>query len=184
MYFTRINVNETTELRLLELGDANTLFALVEANRQHLRQWLPWLDMNTGVNHSFDFIKRAQKQFADRQGAVLGIWHTGELAGLSGYNHIDWSNRTAYPGYWLGQAAQGQGIMTASCHALIDHAFKDLGLNRIDIRCATGNSKSCSIPKRLGFTHEGTLRQAEWLYDHFVDHHVFSMLASDWAKQK
>ncbi|NIM51091.1 MAG: GNAT family N-acetyltransferase, partial [Gemmatimonadales bacterium] len=25
------------------------------------------------------------------------------------------------------------------------------------------------------------LRQAEWLYDHFVDHVVYAMLASEWT---
>ncbi|MDP9371062.1 MAG: GNAT family N-acetyltransferase, partial [Chloroflexota bacterium] len=41
--------------------------------------------------------------------------------------------------------------------------------------------KSCAIPERLGFAREGTLRQVEWLYDHFVDHHVYGMLAAEWG---
>ena len=180
MYFTTINVNETIYLRLLELRDADELFALVEANRHQLRQWLPWLDANTKVEDSFDFIKSVQKQFADKQSLVMGLWHREKLVGVIGHNSINWSNRTAYPGYWLGQSAQGQGLMTASLKSLISHAFYELELNRIDIRCATGNVKSCALPKRLGFTHEGTLRQAEWLYDKFVDHEVFGMLSSEW----
>lgn len=179
LYFTTINVNKNTSLRLLELYHADKLFALVEQNRQHLRQWLPWLDINTEARASFDFIKSTQKQFADQQSLVMGIWHEDELVGIIGHNSIDWSNRIAYPGYWLSQSFVGRGIMTASCKALFDHAFTELGLNRIDIRCAVGNHKSCAIPKRLGFKHEGIIRQAEWLYDRFVDHNVFSLLASD-----
>ena len=181
MYFTRVEVNETTELRLLELCDTETLFSLININRQHLRQWLPWLDANTEVKDSFDFIKSTQKQFADKKAAVLGIWFKGELVGVVGHNSIDWAHRISYPGYWLSERFVGQGIMTAACKALAGHAFRELELNRIDIRCAVGNHKSCAIPKRLGFTHEGTIRQAEWLYDTFVDHNVFGMLASDWS---
>ena len=180
LYFTHMTVNENTELRLLELNHAQQLFDLVHQNRQHLRQWLPWLDVNTGVRDSFDFIQSTQKQFADKQSLVMGIWHKGDLVGVIGHNRIDWSSRIAYPGYWLSSSAMGQGTMTACCKTLINHAFSELGLNRIDIRCAIGNHKSCAIPKRLGFTHEGVIRQAEWLYDRFVDHNIFSLLACDW----
>jgi ribosomal-protein-serine acetyltransferase len=72
--------------------------------------------------------------------------------------------------------------MTKGCQALISYAFNDLELNRIEIRCATGNRKSCAIPERLGFVKEGVVRQAEWLYDHFVDHIIYGMLASEWKK--
>lgn len=181
MYFTHIEVNETTELRLLELHHAEALFSLVDSNRQYLKQWLPWLDANTEVKDSFDFIKNTQKQFAEKKAVVLGVWFQGELVGVIGHNSIDWSNRVGYPGYWLAQDFAGRGIMTAACRALVSHAFGELELNRVDIRCATHNTKSCAIPKRLGFTHEGTIRQAEWLYDKFVDHHIFGMLACDWT---
>lgn len=71
--------------------------------------------------------------------------------------------------------------MTRSCRAYVSHSFQTLGLNRVEIRCAVDNRKSCAIPERLGFILEGTLRQAEWLYDHFVDHSVYAILSQDWT---
>jgi ribosomal-protein-serine acetyltransferase len=85
-------------------------------------------------------------------------------------------------GYWLDAACRGKGVMTEACRAFIDHGFMHIGLHRIDIRCAPANRKSCAIPERLGFVQEGTLRDAEWLYDHYVDLVVYSMLAPDWKK--
>lgn len=70
--------------------------------------------------------------------------------------------------------------MTRVTQALIDHAFTDLDFNRVEIRAAFENTKSRSIPERLGFKQEGQIRQAEWLYDHYVDHVIYGMLASDW----
>jgi len=74
--------------------------------------------------------------------------------------------------------------MTKACIAMIHHIFNDLHLNRVEIRCAVLNSKSRAIPERLGFSQEGTIREAEWLYDHFVDHIVYSLLAREWKMQE
>ena len=70
--------------------------------------------------------------------------------------------------------------MTRACAAMVSYAFREWPLNRVQIRCATGNVRSCAIPQRLGFTREGVIRQSEWLYDHFVDLVLYSMLASEW----
>ncbi len=167
-------------LRLLEPRHAAALFALVETNRGHLRRWLPWLDTNIEVSDTLRFIHRTQRQFADNAGFVAGIWYGGEIAGVIGHNRIDWENRISWPGYWLAEGFGGQGIMTKSCHALISHAFSELDLNRVDIRCAVENRKSRAIPERLGLRQEGVIRQAEWLYDEFVDHVVYGVLTSEW----
>ena len=54
-------------------------------------------------------------------------------------------------GYWLGEQFQGKGIMTAACRVLVNYAFNEFKLHRVEIKCATGNTKSCAIPERLLF---------------------------------
>jgi ribosomal-protein-serine acetyltransferase len=113
-------------------------------------------------------------------GFQCGIWFHGILAGVIGFHGIDWMNRNVEIGYWLGEKFQGQGIMTKTCHALVDYAFYNYELNRVQIRCATGNKKSNAIIERLGFIKEGTTRQAEFLYDHYVDLFVYGMTSDIW----
>jgi ribosomal-protein-serine acetyltransferase len=174
-------LSSNAQLRLLEERHARQLTDLTERNREHLRAWLPWVDANRTVEDRKDFIRGALKQFAENTGFQAGLWYEGRLAGVVGYHGIDWPNRSTTLGYWLGEAFEGQGLMTAACRALMDHAFDELGLNRISVACATENKKSCAIPERLGFRLEGVHRQAEWrLYDHFVDHAVYATLASEW----
>jgi RimJ/RimL family protein N-acetyltransferase len=55
-----------------------------------------------------------------------------------------------------------------------------LELNRIQARVATGNYPSQAVCERLGLKKEGILRQAEWLYDHFVDLTMNSVLRTEW----
>ena len=87
-------------------------------------------------------------------------------------------------GYWLAQPYQGKGLMTRACQTLITYAFSELKMNKVEIRCATGNTASAAIPQRLGFTQEGIIRQAEWLYDHYVDLSLFGLLESEWRQQR
>lgn len=178
-----LSVTESISLKLLEQEDAQELYALVNESRNHLREWLPWVD---GVKSSDDYnpiITMWLQQFASHNGFQTAILYNGELAGMIGFHKIDWTNKSTSIGYWIGERFKGKGIMTASTRALIDYAFHTYHLNRIEIRCGTENSKSRAVPERLGFSLEGIQRDAEFLADHFHDLAVYSMLACDWKKE-
>lgn len=177
----RHRIDEHTELRLLVPADAAELFAVTDAHRAHLRRWLPWLDSVKSSSDSAGFIQLTLRQFGERQGFNAAILHDGAIVGIVGHHRISWANRSTSLGYWLAASHEGRGIMTAACRALLRHAFTEYALHRVEIRCATGNARSRAIPERLGFRHEGVLREAEWLYDHYVDHDVYGLLEPEWA---
>jgi ribosomal-protein-serine acetyltransferase len=85
-------------------------------------------------------------------------------------------------GYWLAKSQTGRGIMTAAVKALIAEGFENLGLNRIQARVATGNHPRQAVCERAGLKREGVLRQAEWLYDHYIDLTMNAVLKSEWRK--
>lgn len=173
-------VGDDVELRLLEEHDARQIFTTVEADRTHLREWLPWVDDQLSLEDSRAFVMASRQQFAENNGFQAGIWYRGEFAGMIGFHYFNFLHRKTEIGYWLAQKFEGRGVMTRSCRAMVNYAFNEVGMNRIEIRCATGNVRSCAIPERLGFNFEGIQRQAEWLYDHFADLKVYSLLASEW----
>ena len=170
-------------LSLLSLLDAEELFALVEKNRARLREWLPWLDYTQSVEDSRGFIKRSLEEHAAGKSLMMGIFVEDSLVGLVGFNTITSANRSAVIGYWIDQDHSGQGLMTGAVKELIDRGFKRLNLHRIEINAATDNLKSCAIPLRLGFNLEGTKREAEWLYDHFVSLNCYSLLRDEWCAE-
>ncbi|NTV03369.1 GNAT family N-acetyltransferase [bacterium] len=173
-------IDDELELQLLDPHHAPALFALTEANRAHLRAWLPWLDTNREQPDTERFIEWSQRQFVAGKDVIAGIWHRGVLVGVAGLHDISAANRTASIGYWLAESCQGRGITTRATGALLDHAFCALGLHRVEIRCAPGNARSRAVPGRLGFTHEGTLREAEALYGRHEDLLVFGILDWEW----
>ena len=175
-----LRIDDDVVLKILASEDADILFALVDRNRLYLRQWLPWVDTNTTLESSKLFILSSKEQLELNFGFQCGIWLRGTLTGTIGFHRIDWFNRNVEIGYWLGEKFQGQGIVTKACRTLVDYAFYEYRLNRVQIRCATGNKKSTAIIERLGFIKEGTMRQAEFLYDHYVDLFIYGMTADEW----
>jgi len=127
------------------------------------------------------WIQGALKQFADNRELHAGIWFEDNLAGVIGCR-FSWQNHSAVIGYWLGSEYQGKGLMTSACKTFLSHCFSALNLNRIEIRCAVNNNRSRAIPLRLGFRQEGIIKEAEWLYDHYVDHVVYGLLAREWIQ--
>jgi ribosomal-protein-serine acetyltransferase len=178
----RITIEDGLSLKSLELKEAEELLLLVDGNRLYLREWLPWLDMTRTIDEMILFVESTLRQQEAGLGFQAAIWKNGQIVGIIGYHHLEWVNRSTCIGYWLDSRVQGKGIMTKACRTLVDYAFAEWKLNRVEIRCAVGNTKSRGIPERLGFKSEGILREAEWLYDHYVDHVVYGMLAREWPK--
>jgi ribosomal-protein-serine acetyltransferase len=174
-------IDDHLALRMLRLSDAEELFALTDANRAWLRAWLPWLDGNTRVEDSRRFIQSMLDQYAASRGFDCAILENGAIVGTVEIKVVEWAHGCAEIGYMLAADAGGRGVMTRACRVLIDYAFDELEVNKLMIRAATGNTRSRAVAERLGFTQEGVLRDAEWLYDHWVDHAVYGLLRRQWA---
>ncbi|RMH71106.1 MAG: N-acetyltransferase [Gemmatimonadetes bacterium] len=177
-------IDDHLELGLLEWRHAEELFAVVDANRAYLREWLPWVDGSKTVADSLDFIQRSAQQWADNRGFQACILFKGNIAGMIGFHRVDWQDHKCEIGYWLRADLQGQGIVTKCCQALVDFAFTEWQMNRVEIHCGAGNIKSQAIPVRLGFVQEGIQRQAAKLRDQFVDHVIFSQLRDEWSARR
>ena len=177
---SRFRVDEEIELRVLTQAHAGPLFAITNRNRGYLRRWLPWVDETRTARDTAKFIRSGRGQLRRNDGFQAGIWYRGELVGAIGYHYWNWAVRKTEIGYWLAEPFQGKGIATRAVRALVDHAFRDLGMDRVEIRAAMGNARSCAIAERLGFTHEGTLRGAEYSSEGPVDQVVYGLIRGEW----
>lgn len=175
-------VTNEISLKLLGWHDMEQMFELVDDSRENLRRWLPWVDSMKFAAQYEPVFAAWRKQFADENGFQAGIVYNGRLAGCAGFHAVDYANKQTSIGYWLAEPFQGKGIMTAVVKALVDCAFDEYELERVEIRCGTANEKSRAIPERLGFVQEGVQRNGEFLYDRFHDIAIYSMLKDDWKK--
>ena len=160
--------------------DALALFNAIDRNRPHLREWLVWVDDTYSVRETEDFIAQSIEQWARDDGYNAGIFLDNQLIGAIGLHYVNRTNLSTEIGYWLAKNYGGRGYMTTAVRAVTHHAFLTWNLNRVEIRAAAGNLRSCAIPERLGFTQEGVLRQAHNLYGTLHDLAIYGLLRSEW----
>lgn len=180
--FTR-QIDHELKFVLLQPRHAEEVFAVVDKNRQFLRTWLPWVDSNTSADHSKEFIKKTLQQVMEESGLQCGIFYQDKFVGMIGYHTIKREIDMGEIGYWLDEDANGRGIMTRCVKAMINIGIQELGLKKIEIFCAEGNSRSRAIPERLGFKQEGVIRRAFNLYGECVSLAVYGLLAEEWKAE-
>nr|WP_300308957.1 GNAT family N-acetyltransferase [Halomonas sp.] len=177
-------VRESITLRPLSPAHQQELWLAVDASREHLRPWLPWVEAARGPEDIGSFIQGAQEEH--QRGAA---WHFAiiddsekegnEVIGACGFNRISLLHRWASIGYWLRRDRWGQGIMLACVRTLLQVGISELNVHRLEIRCAEDNKRSRAIPERLGFRQEGVLRDCEWVNDQALSHVVYGLLVSE-----
>lgn len=167
-------------VRPLEAEDAAELYALIEANRDHLARWMPWA-AEQDLAGTERFVVEAGQQLLEENGFQAKVEPEGEIAGIVGFHKIDWVNRNTSIGYWLAEDAQGSGTMTTVVRAVLDHAFYEWELHRVEIHCAPENHRSRAIPEHLGFREEAHLRETERVGGRYLDSVVYGMLAEEWG---
>lgn len=174
-----IPIDENIRIELIAPQHAVAIFDMVNSNRAYLREWLSFVDRMQSVDFADNFVQGSvQRQQAAIEWAFV-IFYENEMVGRVGVYKIDAQNKIGEIGYWLIEKAQGQGIVTKTCRALLDFCFNEINLNRVEIKCGSGNTKSQQIPRFLNFRHEGVIRQGEWLYDRFIDLELFSLLREE-----
>lgn len=176
----KINIDNNIQITPLVPIYAQSLYALTNINRAYLKQWLSWLDLVKTFEDTQTFIETAVYQHNHNEASTFAILYEGELVGIAGFNHFDYQHKWGAIGYWLSEEFTGKGIVSKVVQVLMEYGFTENKLNKIEIRCAEENYKSRAIAERLGFTYEATLRHSEWLYDKYVNHAVYSMLASEY----
>jgi RimJ/RimL family protein N-acetyltransferase len=84
--------------------------------------------------------------------------------------------RTALIGITVAQAWRGQGVGTALLNKTVDWARSSGIIHRLELYVFTRNTRAVNLYQRIGFQHEGTLRQAIYKEGEFLDEHVMGLI--------
>jgi RimJ/RimL family protein N-acetyltransferase len=130
-----------------------------------------------------DWIGGHADEFVRGEGATFAITvsATGEVIGAIGLT-IHPRDRRAEMGYWVGVPYWNRGYATEAARALLQYAFRDLGLNRVYASHFSRNPASGRVMRKAGMKYEGVLRE------HFVrwtlpeDLVCYGILRQDWER--
>jgi len=140
-------------------------------------------DTFTSIDQGHALAAKTASQF--RQGEALRwglLPHGGaQIIGTCGYTRWNQDNHFAVIGYDLASRHWRQRLMTEAVTAVLRHGFEQMRLNRVEATVLTGNTASIALLKRIGFHHEGELRERAFHRGRHHDVHMFGLTRTDWA---
>lgn len=176
---TEFELEDGIILRAWSEDDIDLAFEAVIRNRDHLQTFMHWMPPNYSLESAQRFLTDSIAARRDRKNLGLGIFRGDDLLGSIGFVTFHWVSRKTEIGYWIDKAYEGKGIITKATRRLIEYAFDELDMNRVEIHCSSENERSAAVPERLGFTKEGVLRQAEFRNGKLHDFNIYGLLAED-----
>jgi len=178
----KLIIDDRQFLERIALSHVELIFNAIDQNRRFLRKWLPFVDFTNKLADTERFVRSLLEKSAANRDEVYVIWYKHEFAGLIGFKDKDRINDKIEIGYWLIEKMTGKGIATAATRKMVNLAFRNMDMNRVQIRCGVENDKSSAIPKRLGFMFEGIERSGERHNHSYIDLEVYSLLKREWAE--
>jgi RimJ/RimL family protein N-acetyltransferase len=133
-----------------------------------------------------NYVKTALDQQKKKSSLPFIIYDkkVGAFAGCTRYMNIDFTNKVLEIGStWIGKKFQGTGLNSEMKHLLINHAFDQLGFEKITFRIDERNMQSRKAVEKLGAVLEGILRKNVFLLDGFKRNTcVYGILKNEWRK--
>lgn len=188
-------MTSTSHVRfLLDDGLRVHLRALEEDDLPRCRLWIndPEIRRYLTLVHPIDPV--AEQQWyrsldrsptpSDQVFAVI-MRATGEYLGNIGLHNMDWVNRHAEVGFFVGpRRERRKGFMSEALSLLLGHAFDDLGMHRIDARVYSHNPRTPGLLQKAGFVEEGCLRERLFREGAWRHEYRYGLLASDWRSRR
>ncbi len=169
---------ERLVIRCYNPSDAQMLATSITESLEHLKPWMPWAyNEPEPIEFKVERLKRFRAKFDLGEDFVYGIFNKDgtRLLGSTGL-HSRIGEQQLEIGYWIHKDFINKGLVTESTAALVKVAFEIVHVHRVEIHCDPGNHASAAIPRKLGFTYEGTLRAKTRFLDRWSDSMIWSLL--------
>ena len=176
---------ERTVIRCWDPRDALLLKEAVDASLDHLKPWMPWAEQEpTDVEAKVQVLRGFRGKFDLGQDFTYGIFDADERQVIGGTGlHTRLGKGALEIGYWIRADHINRGLATEVAAALTRAAFQAYDVNRVEIHCDPQNVRSAAVPRKLGFTHEATLRQrVPGSGGQLRDEMIWTLLRSDYPE--
>lgn len=133
-----------------------------------------WTKAPESVEAYNNFMSSAAKE--NQFSVLIKCNNTNEIAGVINISEIVRGLfQSGYLGYYLFSGFEKRGLMQEAINLLIEYAFANLNLHRLEANIQPGNSDSISLVKKCGFVQEGLSKRYLYLDGEWRDHCRFAI---------
>lgn len=169
-------------LRHPTIGDFLVWSALREESRDFLVPWEPTWPSDDLTRLAFRRrLRRYYREIREDLSYPFFVYsQTGALLGSLILSNVRRGvTQSGTIGYWIGERFAGRGYMTAAVRAVVNFAFDELALHRVEAACLPRNERSRRLLRRVGFHEEGLARAYLRINGAWEDHVLYALLAED-----
>ena len=174
-------------------GDGFTMREVARADAPSLVETTSSPDVNRFITPPPDtregfeqFIDWAQARRRDGLFACFAIVPAGStaLVGVFQVHRDQVSGDTAEWGFVLGARTWGSGLFMRGAHRVIDFAFEDMGLRRLEARAAVANVRGNGALSKIGAIQEGVVKNGLIRHGERLDQNIWTIVDRDWQRSK
>lgn len=173
---------ETPRLRIRPVRQSDLSSLLTVNGDDTVTRYLPyssWKDM-ADAEAWYGRIMALQEK-GDTFQFVMALRDSNEAIGTCLLFRLAEQSARAEIGYALGRSHWGKGYALEAMSALVDRAFSELLLHRLEAEIDPRNAASAKILERIGFMKEGLLRQRWRLKGETTDSAMYGLLRPEWT---
>jgi RimJ/RimL family protein N-acetyltransferase len=163
-------------LRTIHPHELDNVYELISSINKKGPYW------HLAIQSSSEFIKDFQQNgfWSMDEGRMLILNKDGEYVGeILYFRGLDYQS-----GYEVGyelfdQQFSGKGYMTEALLLFCSYMFSIRPINRIQVNAMEGNTASCKVAEKCGFTYEGTMRRATFHNGQYHNLRLYSLLREE-----
>jgi RimJ/RimL family protein N-acetyltransferase len=165
-------------IRFYRLEDAQPLLEAALESVSEAGPWMPWCHTGLTVEDIRGWI---ESQIAEREAGTAFEFAvqdtTGAYLGGCGLNNINAERRFANLGFWVRSSMAGRSVAPEAVRAVARWAFSNTELERLEIVCAVGNTRSQRVAEKAGAHREGVLQSRLFLHGRPHDAVLYSIVS-------
>jgi len=162
-------------------ADAPLLYEAVRESIAHVNRWMLWCRPDYSLADSLRFIEQDAAAWDNevRHSFVIHDSLRGTFLGSVGLSAIDKLHQFANLGYWVRTRWTNRGVASAAVTLAAQFAFRELGMQRLELLVPVENVASLHVAKKVGAKHEGILRNRLLLHGKRHDAVLLSLIPQD-----
>ncbi len=170
-------------LRRMMVADSSDMYEY--AGRQDVTKYLTWYP-HPDRDYTREYLQYIGNRYAAGMFYDWAVIYEPDckMVGTCGFTSFNCSSDSAEVGYVLNPEYWGKGIAAEALTRVLQFAFENLKLHRVEAKFIEGNQRSRRVMEKVGMQFEGVMREGMLIKDTYENIGICAILASDWNRMQ